>query len=72
MNIEIVVNLIEEVCELILKRPNTTRMERLIAEKVLAQLEAISGTALQSSPRQRRLGPGGVPLTNPFTGTIFS
>jgi hypothetical protein len=61
MNIQIVVNLIEEVCVLILKRPKTTRMERLIAEKVLAELEAISGATFPALPRQRRLGPGGVP-----------
>ena len=61
MNIEIVVNLIEEVCVLILKRPKTNQMERLIAEKVLAELEAFSGATMPASPRQRRLGPGGVP-----------
>jgi len=60
MNIDFVVSLIEEVCELILKRPKATQMERLIAERVLAELVAISGATLPSSPRQRRLGPGGV------------
>ena len=62
MNIENVVKLIKGVCLLILDRPNTTRMERLIAKKVLVEVVGVSGAALPSSRKSRRLGRGGVPL----------
>jgi len=61
MNVETVVKLIKGVCILILERPEATRMERLIAEKVLGEVEEGFGTRLSAPKRQRRLGRGNVP-----------
>ena len=62
MNIETVVKLIQGVCILILERPNTTRMEKLIANKVLVEVVGDSGAALPRSQREAALSFTDIPL----------
>jgi len=55
MNAETVVKLIKGVCLLIINRPNaSTKMGRMIAEKVLVEVVGVSPAALPTRHRRHR------------------